>query len=347
MLQAGVRGRGARARSEALAAETGRRRPRRARRHHLARGRQASTMRSRCSTAARSRPCASRSTCPTTACSTRSACSTPGPLPGPINFRGVRLGVPICEDIWSDEVVRVPGRRRARKSSSSPNGSPFDWPKPDVRMNVAVARVDRDAACRSSTSTRSAARTSWCSTAPRSCSMPTCSLAVQMPAWEEAVALADMGARRGGWRCEPGERAAARGGRCGRLSRLRAGPARLRRQERLSRRRARACRAASIRALVAAHGGRRARARARALRDAALPLHLEREPVAMRRPAPRRSACATTSCRSPTPVEGFVQGAAPSCSPARQPDITEENLQSRARGTIADGDLQQVRLAWC
>src|SRR5262249_39701486 len=29
----------------------------------------------------------------------------PGPLPGPVNFRGVRLGVPICEDIWGAEVV--------------------------------------------------------------------------------------------------------------------------------------------------------------------------------------------------------------------------------------------------
>ena len=29
----------------------------------------------------------------------------PGPLPGPVNFRGVRLGVPICEDIWKEEVT--------------------------------------------------------------------------------------------------------------------------------------------------------------------------------------------------------------------------------------------------
>src|ERR1700741_4121653 len=29
----------------------------------------------------------------------------PGPMPGPVNFRGVRLGVPICEDIWKDEVT--------------------------------------------------------------------------------------------------------------------------------------------------------------------------------------------------------------------------------------------------
>ena len=36
----------------------------------------------------------------------------PGPLPGPINFRGVRLGVPICEDIWGSETGRMPGRDR-------------------------------------------------------------------------------------------------------------------------------------------------------------------------------------------------------------------------------------------
>ena len=27
-----------------------------------------------------------------------------GPLPGPISFRGARIGVPICEDIWKHEV---------------------------------------------------------------------------------------------------------------------------------------------------------------------------------------------------------------------------------------------------
>ena len=38
----------------------------------------------------------------------------PGPMPGPVNFRGVRLGVPICEDIWarkSSNVSPKPGRK--------------------------------------------------------------------------------------------------------------------------------------------------------------------------------------------------------------------------------------------
>ncbi len=41
----------------------------------------------------------------------------PGPVPGPVNFRGVRLGVPICEDIWTEESART------RTSSSA-------WPRP-------------------------------------------------------------------------------------------------------------------------------------------------------------------------------------------------------------------------
>ena len=37
----------------------------------------------------------------------------PGPMPGPMSFRGVRLGVPICEDIWGPDVTEcLAGVRR-------------------------------------------------------------------------------------------------------------------------------------------------------------------------------------------------------------------------------------------
>src|SRR5215475_2966955 len=44
---------------------------------------------------------------------------TPGPMPGPLVFKGVRIGVPICEDVWTPDVVgclALRGRqdRRAR-----------------------------------------------------------------------------------------------------------------------------------------------------------------------------------------------------------------------------------------
>ena len=63
-----------------------------------------------------------------------------GPMPGPVSFRGVRIGLPICEDIWKDEVCECL-QETGSEMLISPNGSPFDWPKPDQRMNVAVARV--------------------------------------------------------------------------------------------------------------------------------------------------------------------------------------------------------------
>ncbi len=64
----------------------------------------------------------------------------PGPLPGPINFRGVRLGVPICEDIWGGEVVETLAETGA-EILVVPNGSPYWRDKDDVRLNIAVARV--------------------------------------------------------------------------------------------------------------------------------------------------------------------------------------------------------------
>jgi NAD+ synthase len=65
---------------------------------------------------------------------------TAGPMPGPVEFNGVRIGVPICEDIWGPDVAEC----LAETGSDIlivPNGSPYDRTKPDVRLNQAVARV--------------------------------------------------------------------------------------------------------------------------------------------------------------------------------------------------------------
>src|SRR6186997_2571613 len=65
---------------------------------------------------------------------------TPGPMPGPVNFRGVRLGIPICEDIWREEVVECLAETGA-EILLVPNGSPYWGDKDDIRLNIAVARV--------------------------------------------------------------------------------------------------------------------------------------------------------------------------------------------------------------
>jgi NAD+ synthase len=63
-----------------------------------------------------------------------------GPMPGPMNIRGVRIGVPICEDIWGPDPVECLSETGA-EILLVPNGSPFDASKRDHRLNVTVARV--------------------------------------------------------------------------------------------------------------------------------------------------------------------------------------------------------------
>ena len=47
-----------------------------------------------------------------------------GPLPGPVNFRGVRLGVMVCEDMWTGDVAECLEESGAEILAVL-NGSPF------------------------------------------------------------------------------------------------------------------------------------------------------------------------------------------------------------------------------
>src|SRR5229473_3244506 len=68
-----------------------------------------------------------------------------GPPSGPVAFRGVRIGIPICEDIWTEwgdyeDVVETLAESGA-ELMIVPNGSPYARDKDDVRLNLAVARA--------------------------------------------------------------------------------------------------------------------------------------------------------------------------------------------------------------
>ncbi|HEV7369511.1 NAD+ synthase, partial [Arenibaculum sp.] len=63
-----------------------------------------------------------------------------GPVQGPVNFRDVRLGVLICEDMWKPDVAETQSECGA-EILVVPNGSPFETDKQDARLNLAVARV--------------------------------------------------------------------------------------------------------------------------------------------------------------------------------------------------------------
>src|SRR5271166_1254375 len=69
-----------------------------------------------------------------------------GPASGPVIVRGVRVGVPICEDIWLEESEEYENVVECLAETGAeilvvPNGSPYARDKNDVRLSVAVARV--------------------------------------------------------------------------------------------------------------------------------------------------------------------------------------------------------------
>jgi len=129
----------------------------------------------------------------------------PGEMPGPISFRGVRLGVPVCEDIWVEDVCECLAETGA-EMLIVPNGSPFTLAKQETRQHVAVARVaetglplvylnqlggqDELVFDGSSFVLNAGGR-----------------LALQMQDWREHVAITEWTRGPEGWACAPGEKA--------------------------------------------------------------------------------------------------------------------------------------------
>jgi NAD+ synthase len=126
-----------------------------------------------------------------------------GPMPGPINFRGVRLGVPICEDIWGPDVTECLTETGA-EILITPNGSPFDWTKPDVRLNKAVARVT-ETGLPLVYLNQVGGQDELVFDGASFVLNADCSLALQLPAWEEAVALSEWERTPSGWVCRKGD----------------------------------------------------------------------------------------------------------------------------------------------
>ena len=131
----------------------------------------------------------------------------PGPMPGPVNFRGVRLGLPICEDIWGEEIVECLAETGA-ELLVVPNGSPYWRQKGDVRLNIAVARV-----------TEQGLPTVYVNQVGAQDELvfdgvsfglhSDCSLAFQLAAFQETVVTTHWQRRGATWRCEDGPKVAA------------------------------------------------------------------------------------------------------------------------------------------
>jgi NAD+ synthase len=65
---------------------------------------------------------------------------TAGPMPEPLEFMGVKIGVPICEDIWQ-EMVCAHLAEAGAEMLLVPNGSPYELDKDDIRYRLVRSRA--------------------------------------------------------------------------------------------------------------------------------------------------------------------------------------------------------------
>ncbi|MDF1607414.1 NAD+ synthase [Hoeflea sp. YIM 152468] len=64
-----------------------------------------------------------------------------GDMPGPVAVRGVRLGIPVCEDIWGELGVCETLSESGAEILLVPNGSPYYRGKVEVRQQVVLKQV--------------------------------------------------------------------------------------------------------------------------------------------------------------------------------------------------------------
>ena len=130
----------------------------------------------------------------------------PGPVCGPYGVAGVRLGSPICEDAWHGDVAEALAETGA-ELLVVPNGSPYSRGRFDVRLAHMVARVVETGLPLVYVNLVGGQDDQVFDGASFVLN-PGGALAVQLPAFDEAVAHVDFTEGPDGWRAEPGARAA-------------------------------------------------------------------------------------------------------------------------------------------
>ncbi len=128
---------------------------------------------------------------------------TPGPLPEPIDFMGVKIGVPICEDIWQEVVCAHLGQAGA-EMLLVPNGSPYELDKDDKRYRLVRSRA-LETALPIAYLNRVGGQDELVFDGSSFIVHPDGERVVQMPDWDEALLITDWERTEAGWRCSTRE----------------------------------------------------------------------------------------------------------------------------------------------
>ncbi len=128
----------------------------------------------------------------------------PGPIPRPIEWRGIKLGVPICEDIWLEPVCAALAAAGA-ELLLVPNGSPYELDKDDRRQQLVRGRVASTGLAMAYLN-RVGGQDELAFDGSSFVVNGDGELVVQMPDWDEALLLTDWSqGTNGRWACDTRE----------------------------------------------------------------------------------------------------------------------------------------------
>jgi NAD+ synthase len=123
----------------------------------------------------------------------------PGPLPDPVEWRGIKLGLPICEDIWLEPVCAHLAKTGA-EILLVPNGSPYELDKDDRRQRMVKDRVV-ETGLPLAYLNRVGGQDELVFDGSSFIVNDDGAIAAQMPDWDEALLLTDWVKGDNGWRC--------------------------------------------------------------------------------------------------------------------------------------------------
>ena len=128
-----------------------------------------------------------------------------GPVSGPVTIRGVRVGVPICEDTWLEESAEYENVVECLAETGAeilvvPNGSPYSRGKADVRLSISVARVT-ESGLPLVYLNQIGGQDELVFDGASFALNADLSVAAQLPAFEESITTLRWNREPGGWRC--------------------------------------------------------------------------------------------------------------------------------------------------
>jgi NAD+ synthase len=129
----------------------------------------------------------------------------PGEMPEPIEFRGVKLGVPICEDVWTPDVARHLANRGAELFLVL-NGSPFEAGKTTTRLELMQQRI-AETGLPLVYLNQIGGQDELVFDGASFVLNADGETALQMPAWQECLDVSLWSKGADGWSCAPGEMA--------------------------------------------------------------------------------------------------------------------------------------------